>query len=238
MKIKLNGHNRYKWPDGTETPEIMSFPIQFIENKQHSFSRQEIGDDCHGVVCFLDKLDGSDLVLCVKHGKDRFCPLDLQADGKYVKYSITKNTIKKEKGFVQYNVNQISGNNEWQNKQSHNLSHTINKKDHQIQENKRGPDVCPGFGNGARKRKKRNGTKAKKKERNKKRRIFQEYGVDSTVHNFYGTYIGLKKKALFLHEHGKSYKKQFLIPNPAQINEKNMDFFLPPRGTTVNGVKK
>ena len=58
------------------------------------------------------------------------------------------------------------------------------------------------------------------------------------MHNFYGTYIGLKKKALFLHEHGKSYKKQFLIPNPAQINEKNMDFFLPPRGTTVNGVKK
>ena len=135
----------------------------------------------------------------------------------------------------------------------------MNTKDHQIQENKRGPDVCPGFGNGARKRKKRNEskakkkernkkedffrkkrneTKAKKKERNKKRRIFQEYGVDSTVHNFYGTYIGLKKKALFLHEHGKSYKKQFLIPNPAQINEKNMDFFLPPRGTTVNGVKK
>ena len=144
-----------------------------VDNTLCLISRQEIGD-CHGVVCFLDKLDGSDLVLCVKHhGKDRFCPLDLQADGKYVKYSITKNTIKNEKDFVQYNVNQISGNNEWQNKQSHNLSHTMNTKDHQIQENKRGPDVCPGFGNGARKRKKRNESKAKKKERNKKEEFFR-----------------------------------------------------------------
>ena len=49
----------------------------------------------------------------------------------------------------------------------------MNTKDHQIQENKRGPGVCPGFGNGARKRKKRNESKAKKKERNKKEDFFR-----------------------------------------------------------------
>mmetsp|Transcript_28170 Transcript_28170/g.39618 ORF Transcript_28170/g.39618 Transcript_28170/m.39618 type:complete len:584 (-) Transcript_28170:775-2526(-) len=235
---KLNGHNRYKWADGTEIEETMSFPIQFLENGQRSFSRQEIGDDCDGVICFVDKCDGSDLILCAKLGKDKFCPLDLPADGKHVRCSKTKNTIKKEKNFVQYNVNQISGNNQWQHKPSTHLRHTINKNDNQIQENKRGPDVCPGFGNGTKKRKERDETEEEKQERNRKSRIFQKHGVDSAVHDAYGTHIGLKKKALVLDESGKSYRGRFIIPNPNQIDQDEMDFMFPPCGTQVNVLKK
>lgn len=50
---------------------------------------------------------------------------------------------------IWHNVNQISGNNEWQHGHDDKMKGTVNSRDLQIQESKAGPDICPGFGTGA-----------------------------------------------------------------------------------------
>jgi len=75
-------------------------------------TRRKPGREFDGIICFLERGKGEELVLCARLGQD-FCPLHLQEDGKHAKYDCNI-VIKKEEHHIWHNVNQISGNNEWQ----------------------------------------------------------------------------------------------------------------------------
>ena len=110
---KLYGRYRYRWKAGSNKKKL---PIQFIKNIQHSYSNRDTGRkpgrEFDGIICFLERGKGEELVLCARLGQD-FCPLHLQEDGKHATYDCNI-VIKKEEHDVWHNVNQISGNNEWQ----------------------------------------------------------------------------------------------------------------------------
>ena len=111
------------------------------------------------------------MVLCARLGQD-FCPLHLQEDGKHATYDCNI-VIKKEEHHVWHNVNQISGNNEWQHGHDDKMKGTVNSRDLQMQESKAGPDICPGFGTGAatgghKRGKKRNKEQGKAEKERKK----------------------------------------------------------------------
>ena len=158
-KKRLHGRYRYRWKAGSNKKKL---PIQFIKNIQHSYSNRDTGRkpgrEFDGIIC-----KGEELVLCARLGQD-FCPLHLQEDGKHATYDCNI-VIKKEEHHVWHNVNQISGNNEWQHGHHDKMKDTVNSRDLQIQESKAGPDICPGFGTGA-----ATGGHKRSKKRDKERR--------------------------------------------------------------------
>ena len=239
-KKKLNSRYRYRWKEGSNKKKL---PIQFINNIQHSYSNRDTGKkrgrEFDGIVCFLERCKGEELVLCARLGQD-FCPLHLQEDGKHATYDCNI-VIKKEEHDVWHNVNQISGNNEWQHGHHDKMKDTVNSRDLQIQESKAGPDICPGFGTGAatgghKRSKKRN--KEHRKAEKEWKKCKENKGVTLPVHQFFSHYMTFKNKAVLFDEAAKSHVGRYCCPNPAQLNQEKMQFFLPPKGTNVNKLKQ
>ena len=75
---KVYGRYRYRWKAGSNKKKL---PIQFIKNIQHSYSNRDTGRkpgrEFDGIICFLERGKGEELVLCARLGQE-FCPLHLQ----------------------------------------------------------------------------------------------------------------------------------------------------------------
>jgi hypothetical protein len=204
------------------TKNIHELRPQFVENTQHSTSSKRMHRDQRGMIGFAIKSGCKVSTLVVLNKNEQgYIPVVLDDNNFLTKKLDFKNEFPISAASAFYAVNQVSGDNFWQNGgRIESYEETINKNNGQIQQSVNSPDVHAYF---AQKKKRR---RSNEKLHEHRKEDFNGWPASivpdkTTINNYVDSKQLKDKNTIILNESNDLCKGLYLVPNLSKINEKS-----------------